>query len=57
MHHRTSQIHEGMKTQCLHGFRSIKKREVYFKEAITSLKKIFAVLNRFFFFFSLKIEF
>ena len=57
MHHRTSHIHEGMKTQCLHGFRSIKKREVYFKEAITSLKKIFAVLNRFFFFFSLKIEF
>ena len=47
MHHATSQIRQGMKTQWFHGFRSY---QIYFKKVITSLKKLYAALNTFFLF-------
>ena len=53
LHHATSQICEGIKIQCFHGFRGYEKREIYFKKVITSLKKALCILNTFFFFFSL----
>ena len=57
MHHTTSQIHEGMKTQCFNRFRSYKKHEIFFKKVITSLKELCAAINSFFLFFSLQIDF
>ena len=54
MHHTTSQIHEGMKTQCFHGFRSYYKHELYLKKVVTSLKELCAALNTFFLFFLFK---
>ena len=57
MHHTTSQIHEGMETQCFNRFRSYKKHEIFFKKVITSLKELCAAINSFFLFFSLQIDF
>ena len=58
MHHTTSQIREGIKIQCFHGFRGYEKREIYFKKVIASLKKALCIFKYLFlFFFSLKIKF